>query len=114
MPDKTLSEVFGDIADAIREKTESQEKFLSEVKNLISDNNKTIMKIIREEEIASKDSDANINGQMKSIQNDLSILTEGMLSIQGKQFKDECRQLLKEDHIISLNEFENLSNEIIH
>lgn len=34
-----------------------------------------------------------------------------MLSIQSKQFKDECRMLLKEGHSISLQEYENITNE---
>lgn len=94
-----------------RKKSEAEERFINDVKNLIADNNKSIMKIVREEEIASEKADCRTNEQMQKIQNDLTILTEGMLSIQSKQFKDECRMLLKEGHSISLQEYENITNE---
>ncbi len=92
-------------------RAESEARFIKDVKDLISDNNRDIMKVIREEEIASEKSDEKINSQMEQIHQNLTILTEGMLSIQGRQFKDECRALLKDNHIITLQEFENLSNE---
>lgn len=91
--------------------TETEERFIREVRELISDNNKSIMKIVRDEEIASEKADKQTNEQMKLIQDNLAILTEGMLSIQGRQFKEECRNLLKENHVISLQEYENISNE---
>jgi len=61
-----------------------EERFISEVKELIGDNNKSVLKLVRDEEIASAQADAQIKGQMTEIQNNLAILTEGMLSIQGK------------------------------
>lgn len=94
-----------------RKKSAQTEKIVSEVKGLIDDNNKDIMKIILEEEKASKCADAKVAAQMDGIQKDLNILTEGMLSIQGKQFKDECRSLLQEDHVITLQEYEDITSE---
>lgn len=92
-------------------KTKTEERFIKEVKELINDNNQEILKIVRDEESASIKADEQAENQMKEIRSNLAILTEGMLSIQGKQFKDECRMLLKEDHIITLSEFENITNE---
>lgn len=92
-------------------KDQMEERFISEVKELIGDNNKSILKLVRDEEVASAKADAQMECQMTEIQNNLAILTEGMLSIQGKQFKDECRALLKDDHVITLQEYENISNE---
>ena len=94
-----------------RKKSNTEERFIKDVKELIEDNNHTIMKVIREEEEHFTHVDGQINSQMSQIQNDLSILTDGMLSIQGKQFKDECRSLLKEGHIITLQEYENITHE---
>lgn len=88
-----------------------EDRIVSAVKVLIEDNDKEIMKIIRQEEIASAEADKIIESKMNQIQKDLAILTEGMLSIQGRQFKDDCRKLLKEDHIISLDEYENITHE---
>lgn len=94
-----------------RKKDEVEEKFVNDVKELIADNNKSIMKVIREEEKASKEADEAMSKQMENIQQNLTILTEGMLSVQGKQFKEECRKLLAEDHIITLHEFEHIQEE---
>lgn len=38
-------------------------------------------------------------------------LRQGVLAIQGKQFKDECRRLLNPKHEITLEEYENIGNE---
>ncbi len=94
-----------------KKKSEAEDRFIGEVERLITDNNHSIMKIIRDEELASKKADVQSQEQMEQIKNDLIVLTEGMLSIQGKQFKDECRVLLKEGHVISLQEYENITNE---
>ena len=70
-----------------------------------------ISKIIQEEEDKTKIADAAIQEQIVAIQNNLTTLTGGMLSIQGRQFKEECRVLLQEDHNITLAEFEHITNE---
>lgn len=45
------------------------------------------------------------------LQEQIDILKRGILSIQGKSFKHECRELLKEDHEVSLEEFEMLQED---
>lgn len=50
-----------------RKKSEAEERFINDVKNLIADNNKSIMKIVREEEIASEKADCRTNEQMQKI-----------------------------------------------
>lgn len=90
---------------------ESEEHLISEVKIILDDRDKNLVKLIREEERASQQADILAKEEMKQIQGELAILKEGMLSIQGKQFKDECRALLEDNHHITLKEFENISNE---
>ena len=46
-----------------------------------------------------------------SLQEQINIVKEGVLSIQKKNFKQECRELLREDHDITLGEFETLQEE---
>lgn len=41
----------------------------------------------------------------------MNILKEGILSLQGREFRDYCRELLKEDHIITTFEYETLVHE---
>ncbi len=93
------------------QRREVEGRIISAVKTLIEDNDKEVRKIIREEEKASAKADEIIEAKMNQIQKDLVILTEGMLSIQGRQFKEDCRKLLQEGHVISLDEYENITHE---
>ena len=43
-----------------------------------------------------------------ALQNQINIVKDGVLSIQKKNFKEDCRDLLKENHEITLSEFEAL------
>ena len=81
------------------------------IKDILDDSQRSILKIIQEEEDKTKIADAAIQEQIVAIQNNLTTLTGGMLSIQGRQFKEECRVLLQEDHNITLAEFEHITNE---
>lgn len=47
----------------------------------------------------------------KELQDQIDILKKGILSIQGSIFKQECRALLREDHEITLEEFEQLQED---
>lgn len=82
------------------QKTEEQKKFYAE---LIAE--------IRKEHEYSNESDKVIQGQVDTLRGDLSILKEGILSLQGKEFKKQCRALLEAEHHITLDEFEELSIE---
>lgn len=45
------------------------------------------------------------------LQQQIDIMKSGILSIQKRNFKQECKELLKEDKNISLEEFESLQEE---
>lgn len=94
-----------------KKKSESETHLINEVKTLMSDHDKDIIKLIREEELASQKADSQAEEKMKQIQSELAILKDGVLSIQGKQFKDECKALLIDNHHITLEEYQNISKE---
>ena len=94
-----------------RKRSASDDRIINEVKTIVQDHDRDIMKLIQKEELASQKADSVAEEKMRQIQANLTILTEGMLSIQGKQFKDECRALLADGHHITLAEYENASNE---
>lgn len=48
-------------------------------------------------------------GAVQQTNQQIEVIKDGMLSIQGKTFKQDCRKLLAEDHKISLEEYENLT-----
>lgn len=49
----------------------------------------------------------------KKIYAEMDVIKDGMLSIQGRAFKADCRRLLEEGHTITLKEYEDLLAEHI-
>ena len=47
----------------------------------------------------------------EEIHAEINILRDGVLSLQGREFKADCRYLLSEGHRITLNEYENIVEE---
>ncbi len=60
-----------------------------------------LMNIIKEQNEVLKKSDEVIHEEIDSLRG-------GMLSIQGRNFKNDCHKLLKADHVIDLKEYESL------
>ena len=48
---------------------------------------------------------------LDDLRDEFIILQNGVLSTQGREFKDDCRRLLEESHHITLSEFEHLQKE---
>ncbi len=80
-------------AEQKHQKSKEQEEFQQELKN-------TILEVSRE----SRKGDARLQQQ-------IDVMTSGILSIQGKNFRQECRDLLNEEHEITLDEFEAIQQE---
>lgn len=81
------------------------------IKTILDDYQRSILKIIQKDEDKAAAENRAIHAQIVNNQNNLTALTEGILSIQGRQFKEECRALLENDHEITLKEFEHITNE---
>ena len=56
----------------------------------------------------SKADDACLQGQISEMSSELGFLKAGLLSIQGKEFRENCRKLLADDHEITLDEWEEI------
>lgn len=74
----------------------------------ITTNVQQAMEAGREE---SKQDDEVLETQINTVEDNLKALTKGILSIQRKEFLAECRKLLAEDHIITLEEWEELDSD---
>ena len=61
----------------------------------------------------SKADDAVLEKQISAVEKNITALTAGILSMQGKEFRNNCRKLLAEDHIITLDEWEELDKDHI-
>jgi len=59
----------------------------------------------------SKADDAVLEEEISTVEKNLAALTAGILSMQGKEFRANCRKLLAEDHIITLDEWEELDKD---
>lgn len=56
----------------------------------------------------SKADDAVLEKEISAMKKNITALTAGVLSMQGKEFINNCRKLLSEDHVITLDEWEEL------
>lgn len=59
----------------------------------------------------SKADDAVLEKEITAVEKNIAALTAGVLSMQGKEFRNNCRKLLAEDHIITLDEWEELDKD---
>lgn len=76
-----------------QERTEEKKEFLKE-----------IQKEIQAEFVRSDKKET-------ELQNEIKILKNGLLSIQGRTFKANCKKLLEEGHEISLEEYEEITKD---
>ena len=59
----------------------------------------------------SKSDDAVLEKEISALKKNITALTAGVLSMQGKEFRNNCRKLLAEDHVITLDEWEELDKD---
>lgn len=59
----------------------------------------------------SKSDDAALEKEISELEKNITALTAGVLSMQGKEFRNNCRKLLAEDHVITLDEWEELDKD---
>lgn len=62
-------------------------------------------------EAQAKAEDEKIHQELNEIHQDIDTMSDGILSIQGKQFKDYCERLLKPGHFISIDEYEEFESD---
>lgn len=61
----------------------------------------------------SDENDRVIKEEIEILSNNVENLTIGVLSLQGKQFRDECIQLLSPEHIITVDEYEQFEEDYV-
>lgn len=59
----------------------------------------------------SKSDDAVLEKEISTLKKNITALTAGILSMQGKEFRNNCRKLLAKDHVITLDEWEELDKD---
>lgn len=68
-----------------------------------------LRKIIEETYNKSQEDDTRLQTEINLLSDKIDNLRVGILSMYGKNFKQECRRLLEEDHKITLKELEFLT-----
>ena len=61
----------------------------------------SLMKIVEDKNQELLDAD-------KKLHSEIDTVRDGMLSMQGRNFKNDCHKLLKKDHVIDVKEYEQL------
>lgn len=59
----------------------------------------------------SKDDDKQLQEQIDVVKDEMNCLKRGLLSMQGKEFRVECARVLAEDHVLTLDEYEQLEED---
>ena len=83
---------------------EQKQLFLGIQQSFKEENDKFLEEVIKK----AKEEDSSLQKQIDMIQKDNENLRGGLLSIQGRAFKAECRKLLSPMHTISLDEWEEI------
>lgn len=69
------------------------------MKQQMSECYSNLIQVVKESEERSMEED-------RKIHKEIDIIKDGMLSVEGRAFRNECRRLLEEGHVITLNEYE--------
>lgn len=88
-------------------KKDVDEKF----KTKIDENNKVLREELRKEVDRSETSDKNLHCEVEALSTSVENLTAGILSIQGKAFKEDCRRLLRDGYVITMEDYEDIEAE---
>ena len=93
------------------EKKNKKNEFWDEVKAEIKNDHITLEEKINQRTLESLDRYEKTCKQIEQTNENLDVLRQGMLSVQGKEFKEGCRKLLDSEHDITLSEYEDISVE---
>lgn len=80
-------------------------------KELMRQMHEDIKSAVVEERHRAVEKNMEVRAQLEINDAKLENLTKGILSMQGKQFRADCRELLKPDHILTQDEFLEISND---
>lgn len=94
-----------------REKAEEKNSLVTEFKEMITSCQLDLLNKIQPHEDALKEEDTKLNQKIEHINDNVDILKDGVLSLQGREFMQDCRELLKENHVITLIEYETIVEE---
>lgn len=91
-----------------KEQAEGRRKFKEEIKKEVKD---SIKEEFQEEFEKNENRDNQITTTLQDINNAIKTITQGLLSVQRRSFKEDCEHLLDPEHVITLDEFQQITND---
>ena len=96
--EKTMAECYSKVReeiDGVHGLVDKRDEYLHESINRVQEN--------------SVEHDKRIEEDLRNLSTYIEVLKDGVLSVQGAHFRQQCKQLLDEDKIISVDVFEQLT-----
>ena len=88
-----------------------EDKWKDKEKNMCGKIISTLEEEIQKVEEQSTKEDMLIHEELDLIHQEVDTMESGILSIQGKQFRDNCERLLEQGHYITVDEYEEFEAE---
>ena len=106
--DKMLEKIQNENQQVLKSLEKEHDKMNQNSEDKYNESNTKVDKALEAGREESKADDAVLEKEISAMKKNITALTAGILSIQGKEFINNCRKLLAEDHIITLDEWEEL------
>ena len=106
--DKMLEKIQSENQHVLKSLEKEHDKMNQNSENKYNEINTKVDKALEAGREESKADDAVLEKEISAMKKNITALTAGVLSMQGKEFINNCRKLLAEDHIITLDEWEEL------
>lgn len=106
--DKMLEKIQSENQQILKSLEKERDKMNQNSEDKYNEINTKVDKALEAGREESKADDAVLEKEISAMKKNITALTAGVLSMQGKEFINNCRKLLAEDHIITLDEWEEL------
>lgn len=109
--DNVLKKIQSENQQALKSLEKEHDKMNQNSEDKYDEINTKVDKALEAGREESKSDDAVLEKEISALEKNIAALTAGVLSIQGKEFRNNCRKLLAEDHVIALDEWEELDKD---
>ena len=106
--DKMLEKIQSENQHVLKSLEKEHDKMNQNSEDKYNEINTKVDKALEAGREESKADDAILEKEISAMKKNITALTAGILSMQRKEFINNCRKLLVEDHIITLDEWEEL------
>lgn len=109
--DKMLEKIQNENQQVLKSLEKEHDKINQKSEDKYNEINTKVDEALEAGREESKSDDAVLEKEISALEKNITALTAGILSMQGKEFRNNCRKLLAEDHVITLDEWEELDKD---